>query len=184
MNPTRTDSRLREAARAIFAACTGSPARRIRAQGGGLTNSVYFAEGSDGSYVIRMDPSAAKANEYRKERWAIDHARRLDIPAPKVIEVGTTHDGISFMLALGLIDDVAARRVAEVVRRLGAGRDPRLNHGDLRLKNGQVPFTPALVALNMLHYAPFADAAARAGDDGLLRRYRRRFARAYDLYSL
>lgn len=47
-----------------------------------------------------------------------------------------------------------------------------------------VSITPALVALDMLHYAPFADAAARAGDDSLLRRYRRRFARAYDLYSI
>ena len=43
--------------------------------------------------------------------------------------------------------------------------------------------TPVLAALNILHYAPFADAAARDGNEEQLRRYQRRFARAYDLYS-
>jgi hygromycin-B 4-O-kinase len=300
----RTDARLREAARAIFESCTGAPARRIRAQGGGLTNSVFLVDGIEGSFVIRMDPSIEKLAEYRKERWAIDHARRLDIPAPRVIAVGATPAGISWMLSrrvpgrpaservdtqpvlrqlgqyvrklhdttldrfgnardaategqswgeflqrefalatrleqlqsLGFIDGAGALRVAEVVQRLGAGREPRLNHGDLRLKNvlvdeaGRisaiidwefalaapapewdlalalhdlsvdekdafvdgyglgheelVSATPMLAALNMLHYAPFADAAARAGDADQLRRYRRRFAGAYDLYSL
>jgi aminoglycoside phosphotransferase (APT) family kinase protein len=295
---------VREAASAIFEACTGSPPLRVRAQAGGLTNHVFLLEGREGSFVLRMDPSAAKLDEYRKERWAIDHARRMDVPAPNVIEVGLTPQGVSFMLArrergrpatalrenhvvlrqlgqyarklhqealgsfggqhggetspwqswtdflehefrlgwrldclvsLTLLDEPSARRVADLVLQLGAGREPRLNHGDLRLKNvlvddgdrisaiidwefamaGPAPewdlalalhdlsidekdafvdgygldhrmlveMRPVLAALNMLHYAPFVDAAAREGEEQLAR-YRRRFARVYDLYSL
>jgi hygromycin-B 4-O-kinase len=228
----------------------------------------------------------------------------MDIPAPNVIEVGTTPDGVSFMLsrrepgrlatehedtlavlrqlgqyarklhretlarfgghaggetapwngwvdflqheydldrrlqqllALGLVDELTARRMADAVLQLGVGREPRLNHGDLRLKNVLVDASgrissiidwenaiaapspewdlalalhdlsvdqkdafldgygieheelvaarPALAALNLLHYAPFAEDAARAGDEQRLRHYRRRFARLHDLYS-
>jgi aminoglycoside phosphotransferase (APT) family kinase protein len=138
--------------------------------------------------------------------------------------------------SLELFDERVARRAAELVLRLGDDHEPRLNHGDLRLKNVLVTedgrinaiidwegavaapapewdlalalhdlsvdekdafidgyglsdealrvATPALAALNMLHYAPFAAAAAEAGDEEQLRRYRRRFARVYELYSL
>ncbi len=64
-----------------------------------MTNSVFVVESDEGSFVIRLDPSTGKSSEYRKERWAIDHARRLDIPAPNVIAVGATSDGISYMLS-------------------------------------------------------------------------------------
>jgi len=277
----------------------------MRAQAGGLTNHVFVMDGAEGAFVLRMDPSTAKLDEYRKERWAIDHARRMDIPAPNVIEVGTTEKGVSFMLArcergqpatalqdsravlrqlgqyarrlheaaldsfggqhrgltspwrnwpdylehefriewrlerlraLALLDEAGARRVADVVLHLGNGREPRINHGDLRLKNvlvdgdgrisaiidwefavaGPAPewdlalalhdlsidekdafvdgygldhdalaeARPVIAALNLLHYAPFVDAAARANDDEQLTHYRRRFARVYDLYSV
>jgi aminoglycoside phosphotransferase (APT) family kinase protein len=305
LSARRPDARLRRAARAIFEASTGTPARRIRAQSGGATNQVFSIEAAEGFFVLRMDPSPAKVDEYRKERWAIEHARRMDIPAPNVIAVGVTPDDVAFMLArlepgrvaaelvqtepvlrqlgqyarklhetslslfgghhegltapwetwpeflehefglarrleqlqsLGLFDERVARRAAELVLRLGDDHEPRLNHGDLRLKNVLVTedgrinaiidwegavaapapewdlalalhdlsvdekdafidgyglsdealrvATPALAALNMLHYAPFAAAAAEAGDEEQLRRYRRRFARVYELYSL
>ena len=305
MSARRVQAKLRVAARSIFEACTGSVAERVRAQAGGATNHVFLVEGRDGRFVLRLDPSAEKADEYRKERWAIDRARGMDLPAPNVIEVGTTPDGISFMLSrreagrsaaelldtqpvlrqlgqyarklhepplgmyggqcrgsvmrwaswrdflehefgldrrlgqlqsLGLIDGLVARRAAALVHQLGDGRESRLNHGDLRLKNvliddaGRISAiidwecavaapapewdlalalhdlsidekdafidgygleveelaaaAPVLAALNILHYAPFAHAAARDGNEDQLRRYQRRFARAYDLYSL
>jgi Ser/Thr protein kinase RdoA (MazF antagonist) len=302
----RQDAAVRAAARSIFEGSVGSPARRMRAEAGGQTNRVFMLENADGAFVLRMDQQADKVHQYRKERWAIDHARRMDIPVPTVIEVGTTDDGgFAFMLSrrepgrpatevadtkpvlkqlgqyarklhqdsldryggqhdgmtarwetwldfldhefeldrrvrdlrsLHLIDDTVARRTVDVVRALGESRTPRLNHGDLRLKNvlidhesgrisaiidwedaiaapapewdlalalhdltvdekdafldgyafgdGDLRAAPAvLAALNMLHYAPFAVAAERAGDEDRMRHYRRRFAGLYDLYS-
>jgi hygromycin-B 4-O-kinase len=305
VSAARRDARLRRVARYIFEQAAGTAPGRIRAQEGGRTNHVFVLENPDGAFVLRMDERDDKVHQYRKERWAIDHARRMDIPAPNVIEVGTTPDGVSFMLsrrepgrpatdrddalavlrqlgqyarklhgetlgqfgghqggetapwtgwadflqheydmdrrlyqllALGLLDEFTAQRVADVVLRLGEGREPRLNHGDLRLKNvlieegsGRisaiidwenaiaapspewdlalalhdltvdqkdafldgygieheelVAARPTLAALNLLHYAPFADDAARTGDEQRLRHYRRRFARLHDLYS-
>lgn len=304
MSAARREVRLRRVARYIFEQALGARPRRIRAQAGGRTNQVFVLENADGAFVLRMDESDDKVDQYRKERWAIDHARRMDIPAPNVIEVGTTPDGVSYMLsrreagnpateradtlavlrqlgqyarklhgealdrygghqggetapwngwadfleheygldlrlrqlvALGLVDEASAPRIADAVLQLGDGREPRLNHGDLRLKNVLVDDSgritaiidwenamaapapewdlalalhdlsvdqkdafldgyaiehaalesahPAVVALNLLHYAPFVDAAARAGDDQRLRHYRRRFARLHDLYT-
>ncbi|HXW09462.1 MAG TPA: aminoglycoside phosphotransferase family protein [Steroidobacteraceae bacterium] len=305
MSGARREARLRRVARYIFEQAAGTAPGRIRVQEGGRTNHVFVLENPDGAFVLRMDEQDDKVHQYRKERWAIDHARRMDIPAPNVIEVGTTPDGVSFMLsrrepgrpatdrddalavlrqlgqyarklhgetlgqfgghqggetapwtgwedflrheydmdrrlyqllALGLLDEFTARRVADVVLRLGEGREPRLNHGDLRLKNvlveegsGRitaiidwenaiaapspewdlalalhdlsvdqkdafldgygieheelVAARSTLAALNLLHYAPFADDAARTGDEQRLRHYRRRFARLHDLYS-
>ena len=305
MSAARREVRLRRVARYIFEQAAGTAPGRIREQEGGRTNHVFVLENADGAFVLRMDERDDKVHQYRKERWAIDHARRMDIPAPNVIEVGTTPDGVSYMLsrreagnpateradtlavlrqlgqyarklhgealdrygghqggetapwngwadfleheygldlrlaqlmALGLIDASIAPLIADAVLRLGDGREPRLNHGDLRLKNvlvddrsGRissiidwenaiaapspewdlalalhdlsvdqkdafldgygieheelVAARPALAALNLLHYAPFAEDAARAGDEQRLRHYRRRFARLHDLYS-
>jgi aminoglycoside phosphotransferase (APT) family kinase protein len=301
---TRPEVRLRRAALAIFEASIGSPAKRMRAQPGGQTNLVFMLESDQGSFVLRMDQQVDKLYQYRKERWAIDHARRMHIPVPKVIEVGSTPNGVSFMLsrrepgrlatslpdtggvlrqlgqyarklhegplamygghqddvtapwktwpeflehefkldqrlkqlqALDLIDEATAAQMADVVLQLGTSREPRLNHGDLRLKNVLVDGAgrinaiidwenavaapapewelalalhdlsidekdafldgygleaadlmatrAALAALNMLHYAPFAERGAQAGNDQRMRHYRRRFARVYDFYS-
>jgi hygromycin-B 4-O-kinase len=301
---TRPEVRLRRAALAIFEASTGSPARRMRAQTGGQTNLVFMIENEQGSFVLRMDQQAGKLPQYRKERWAIDHARRMQIPVPTVIEVGSTPSGVSFMLSrrepgrlattlpdtqvvlrqlgqyarklhedpigtyggcqdgatapwktwpefleheykldrrlwqlrqLDLIDEPTAARMADLVLELGAGREPRLNHGDLRLKNVLVDDAGrinaiidwenavaapapewelalalhdlsidqkdafldgygldaadlaatrgALASLNMLHYAPFAERGAQAGNENRMRHYRRRFAGVYDFYS-
>jgi hygromycin-B 4-O-kinase len=143
---------------------------------------------------------------------------------------------IAQLRALDFIDAQRSARVVEILRSLGQGREARLNHGDLRLKNvlvaveGKVSAVidwenamaapapewdlalalhdlsidqkdafvegygldddalhalgPAIAALNVVHYAPFAAAAADGGDEGQLQRYRRRFARLYDLYSI
>ena len=200
----RREVRLRRVARYIFERAAGTTPGRIRVQDGGLTNHVFVLENDDGAFVLRMDERDDKVHQYRKERWAIDHARRMDIPAPNVIEVGNTPDGVSFMLSrrepgrpatgredtlailrqlgqyarklhretlgrfgghydgetapwhgwvdflqheydldrrlyqllsLRLVDEFTARRMADAVMRLGDGREPRLNHGDLRLKN-------------------------------------------------
>lgn len=164
-------------------------------------------------------------NEPPRLRWAefLEHEFRLD-------------ERIGHLRALGFLDEGEARRVAVLMETLGADREPRLNHGDLRLKNVLIDpagyinavidwecavaapapewdpavalhdlsidekdafidgygldgealtsLGPALAALNVLHNAPFAAAAARDGNDEQLRRYRRRFARVYDLYSV
>ena len=301
----RGDRRMREAARAIFERCVGSAPRRIVAESGGQTNHVFRVDGRDGSFVLRMSSEEGKIDDFRKEHWAVECARRADIPAPEILKVEAT-DGVAWMLAHrtpgwpgtrfgdshetlgqlgrlaralhelelsafgadfdgrepppwrewahfldeefrvderlaqlqshGFLDGTRARHVAEVVRGLGDGREPRLNHGDLRLKNVLVDVSgritalidwemataapapewdlaialhdlsvdqkdafvdgygladdafeslgPALAALNVLHYAPFVEAAARDDDTEQLLRYRRRFARLYDLYSV
>lgn len=301
----RPDERLREAARAIFRDCVGTVPRRVLAQPGGHTNVVFRVDGRDASYVLKMSPDEGKLDDYRKEGWAIECAIDAGVPAPEVVQVNATSDGLAFMLSrrspgwiatkygsshqtleqlgriaralhgtvmpafggrfwkdnpptrtwdaflreefrpeervdqllrLGLIDDSQAAPVMQIVQNLGAGRDARLNHGDLRLKNvlvdveGRVTAVidwetataapapewdlavalhdlsidqkdafidgygldddalhslgPVLAVLNVLHYAPFAAAAARESDHKSMQRYRRRFGRLYELYSI
>jgi hygromycin-B 4-O-kinase len=135
---------------------------------------------------------------------------------------------------------VTGERMAALVAAVGElerlKRPPRLNHGDLRLKNVMVDdagtitaiidweaclssvapqwdlaialhdlpidarhellegyglshrqvveMAPVLKALNLLHYAPYVDRAAAAGDRDTLEQYRLRFSGALDLYTL
>ena len=296
---------MREAARAIFRDCLGTAPRRVLAQSGGQTNFVFRVDGGEASFILRMSQDDGKLDAFRKEGWAIERARTSGIPAPETLRVGSTADGVAYMLmrrtagwvatrfgnshdtlkqlggiartlhettmpafgtrfshddpprrgwgdflseefrldervaqlrGLGLVDEPRALRITQILRDLGEGRDARLNHGDLRLKNVLVDVAgnvnavidwetataapapewdlalalhdlsidqkdafvdgygldprlllslgPVLAALNMLHYAPFAAAAARDGDDTALQQYRRRFGRLYDLYSV
>ena len=94
----RGDRRMREAARAIFERCVGSAPRRIVAESGSQTNHVFRVDGSDGSFVLRMSSKEGMIDDFRKEHWAVECARRADIPAPEILKVEAT-DGVAWMLA-------------------------------------------------------------------------------------
>ena len=76
-----------------------SPPRRLRARGGGLTNTVVEFEAGGDRYVLRMHTEPAKLHDYLKEQWAMDAARAAGVPTPQVLEVSSLADGRPYMIS-------------------------------------------------------------------------------------
>ena len=99
----------------------GEKARKLLERGGGLTNSVYEFKVSQGEFIVRTHQDATKINDYLKEHWAMNAARAVGVPTPRVLEVGNFTDGRPYMISeriRGLDGRVAANRL-EVLESLG-----------------------------------------------------------------
>lgn len=67
----------------------GTPATRIVYKSSGLTNYVFTINHVEGQFVIRISPDAERIEAFRKERWATQEARKVGVPAPEVLVVGS-----------------------------------------------------------------------------------------------
>jgi len=107
----------------------GEKARKVVERGGGLTNAVYQFTVAQGDFIVRSHRDATKIGDYLKERWAMDAARAVGVPTPRVLEVGNFADGRPYMIAeqvRGLEGRHARDRLA-VLEQLG--RAAALIHG-------------------------------------------------------
>lgn len=77
----------------------GEPARQLAECGGGLTNAVYRFKVSQGEFVARTHEDSTKFQDYLKEQWAMDAARAVGVPTPRVLEVGSFADGRPYMIS-------------------------------------------------------------------------------------
>jgi hygromycin-B 4-O-kinase len=106
----------------VLRAHFGAPVRQLQPLGGGLTNLVFRARAGRSKVVVRLHAEAGKVHDYLKEQWAIGQARAAGVPAPEVLEVGTTSDGRPFML-MADVDGMPGSQLADrlaVLRELGA----------------------------------------------------------------
>jgi hygromycin-B 4-O-kinase len=74
----------REAVRYHF----GAFPKRTVYRSSGLSNFVFTVTNSDGEFVIRISPDAARINSFIKEQWAENAAREAGVPTPQILEVG------------------------------------------------------------------------------------------------
>ena len=115
------DRASRRLAAAIVRQHAGRAPRRLEAVGGGLSNRVYRAEGRNYAHIVRLHDDPGRLFDYRKEVWAMDQARQVDVPTARVLAVDI-EDGRPFML-LDQVPGVPAqqwREPREVLRELAA----------------------------------------------------------------
>lgn len=98
----RTGASAREAAAAakkVAADELGSDVKRLRRQGGGLTNFVYTVEHpQDGGFVIRLGEGADKEEAFVKEAWAMGEAAKVGVPVAEVVAVGRAGRRFAYMV--------------------------------------------------------------------------------------
>jgi len=73
---------------------------RVRHLASGSCSDNYLAELPDTRIVVKLSKASRELRalgDYEKERWCIGQARRLGIPSPEVLALGT-HDGRAYML--------------------------------------------------------------------------------------
>lgn len=90
----------------------GRPPTRIVEQGGGLTNSVWRVRVKGVHVIVRTHDDATKIDDYRKEHWAMDAARAVGVPVPRVLEIGNVADGRPYMI-VERIDGVDGREAKD-----------------------------------------------------------------------
>lgn len=115
------DQTARRVASAIVRHYAGAAPRRLDPVGGGLSNRVYRADSKGFAHVVRLHDDPSRLFDYRKEVWAMDQARQVDVPTPRVLEVGM-ENGHPFML-LEQVPGIPAHRWREphaVLRQLAA----------------------------------------------------------------
>lgn len=54
---------------------------------------------SQGDYIVRTHEDATKIQDYLKEHWAMEAARNVPVPTPRVVEVGNFPDGRPCMIS-------------------------------------------------------------------------------------
>lgn len=80
-------------------------------QGGGMNNSVYSVDHTEGKFVIRFGGESASIDTFRKERWAVERAAERGVPVAPILHVGE-EEGQPYMV-MQLIDGSPATEFAE-----------------------------------------------------------------------
>jgi hygromycin-B 4-O-kinase len=91
----------------------GERPKRLKAQGGGLTNRVYEFSAAGKAYIVRMHADPTKLGAYLKEQWATRHAREAGVPVPAVLEVSNEAAPHPYMIcekATGILACVHSQR--------------------------------------------------------------------------
>src|SRR6185503_5481800 len=76
-------------ARKIVQHYFGTPAARLVYRPSGLTNYVFAINHTEGQFVIRISPEPERIAAFRKEWWAAQHVRKVGVPSPDIIAVGS-----------------------------------------------------------------------------------------------
>lgn len=54
-----------------------------------LTNFVFAINHIEGQFVIRLSPDPERVNTFEKELWATQKMRKIGVPTPEVLAVGS-----------------------------------------------------------------------------------------------
>lgn len=116
----------REMARAIVAHYFGSPPRRLRHRGSGLSNTVFEVDNAEGQFVVRIAPDEARLPVFLKEQWSIARAREAGVPVPEVMEVGQRAAPKPYMIQRRLAGEPAMHHPARIETLREVGRLARV----------------------------------------------------------
>ena len=76
----------------------GSMPRNIHFMPAGQTNYVFEATHNKTEYIVRIAPISSKFNDFVKEQWAVEHARKEKVPVAEILEVGNEIIPLPYML--------------------------------------------------------------------------------------
>ena len=99
----------------------GKAPREVKFKPAGLTNFVFEAKTSGGSFIVRIGGSRDKLKDFRKEQWAITCAKNIGVPVAEIVDVGSELVKIPYMIQRKVDGDDATHHPnrREVLRELG-----------------------------------------------------------------
>jgi len=111
----------RSMVREIIAHHFGSSKAATRYLEGGRTNFVFDVRHRHGRFVVRINSEAHKLESFLKEQWAVARVRKLDVPAPEILEVANDLVDWPYMISLRAVGSEATfhPKRAAVVRETG-----------------------------------------------------------------
>jgi hygromycin-B 4-O-kinase len=92
------NARARALTRAIVRAHFGRVPSGLRGRAGGMNNFVFEFRVRSEEYVIRLNHDPTKLQIFQKQRWAMDAARKVGVPTPRVLEVGHDPSAAAYMI--------------------------------------------------------------------------------------
>ena len=96
---TKEVRQAREMARLVIGHHFGSCPRRVIHKASGLSNFVFAVNHNEGDFIVRISPDPARLNSFIKEQWAQAEARKIGVPTPEILEVGSEIIGQPFMIS-------------------------------------------------------------------------------------
>lgn len=116
----------------------GRAPKGVKFKPAGLTNFVFEAKTTAGSFIVRIGSSREKLKDYLKEQWAITNAHKIGVPVAEIVEVGSEIDNLPYMIQRKLDGDDSSHHPnrREVLRELG--NYTRLIHSISTTSFGQV----------------------------------------------
>src|SRR5687767_787962 len=117
----RQVDKFRKLARTVVEHHFGSKPALIKYKSGGLSNYVFEAKHSEGSFIVRISPDKSGLNAFIKEHWCERAARRAGIPTAEILETGTSLIPFPYVIARS-VSGVSAEKHPEraaVFREMG-----------------------------------------------------------------
>lgn len=96
---TKEVRQAREMARLVIEHHFGSRPRRVIHKTSGLSNFVFAVNHKEGDFIVRISPEQARLNSFIKEQWTQNEARKIGVPTPEILEVGSEIIGQPFMIS-------------------------------------------------------------------------------------
>ena len=99
----------------------GKAPRGVKFKPAGLTNFVFEAKTTAGSFIVRIGSSREKLKDFKKEQWAITSAQNIGVPVAEIVEVGSEIVNLPYMIQRKLNGDDSLHHPnrREVLRELG-----------------------------------------------------------------
>ena len=119
---TKEARQAREMARLVIEHHFGSCPRRVNHKASGLSNFVFAVNHREGNFIVRISPEQARLNSFIKEQWAQAEARKIGVPTPEILEVGSEIIGQPFMISRTVEGGEATfhKERLKIIREMGA----------------------------------------------------------------
>ena len=107
--------------RTILQHHVGKAPSAVKFKPAGLTNFVFEAKTTGGSFIVRIGSSRDKLKDFRKEEWAITCAKNIGVPVAEIVDVGSDLVNLPYMIQRKVDGDDATHHPnrREVLRELG-----------------------------------------------------------------
>ncbi|MDM7920838.1 MAG: aminoglycoside phosphotransferase family protein [Pyrinomonadaceae bacterium] len=120
--PAAQVNKFREMARRVVEHHLGKRPSRLNYMEAGLSNFVFEANHSDGTFIVRISPEEARLNAFMKEQWAEHAARKAGVPTAEILEIGFSVIPFPYMISARVFGTEATfhEKREKILRELGS----------------------------------------------------------------